>query len=36
MRTVKNMYWKQRAAVRVNNDKGEYQDTKQGVRRIIT
>lgn len=32
MRINKNMYRNQRAAIRVNNDKGEHQDIKQGVR----
>lgn len=32
MRTIKKMYCNQRGKIRLNNDIGEHQDTRQGVR----
>ena len=32
LRIVKNMYWKQTVAVRVDNEVGQYQRIKRGVR----
>ena len=32
LRLVKNIYWKQQAAIRIDNEVGQYQPIKRGVR----